>query len=183
MDEQVRAILTAIGEDPEREGLRETPKRVRKSWEFLTEGYRLDPREVVSKALFHEDYDEMVVVRDVEFYSVCEHHMLPFVGRAHVAYLPDGKVVGLSKIPRLIDVFARRLQVQERLTTEVATSLMEILEPRGVGVVLEAQHFCMMMRGVQKQTSWTTTSCMLGRFKRDPKTRGEFLDLIKKPIR
>ncbi len=149
-----------------------------KSLEFLTSGYRESVEEVVGEGVFNEDGDEMVVVRDVELYSLCEHHILPFTGKAHVAYLPDGKIVGLSKIPRIIDVFARRLQVQERLTTQVANALQEVLQPKGVAVVIEAHHMCMMMRGVQKQNSFATTSCMLGYFKRDSKTRAEFLNLI-----
>ena len=174
----IREQLALVGEDPARQGLLRTPKRVAKSMRFLTSGYQQSVEQVLNDAVFDEDGDEMVVVRDVELYSLCEHHMLPFFGKAHVAYLPDGKIVGLSKIPRLIDVFARRLQVQERLTTQVAQALEQALAPKGVAVVIEAKHLCMMMRGVEKQNSFATTSCMLGRFKSDPKTRSEFLTLI-----
>lgn len=174
----IREQLSQVGEDPERQGLQRTPLRVAKSMRFLTSGYTQSVEDVLNDAIFDEDGDEMVVVRDVELYSLCEHHMLPFYGKAHVAYLPDGKIVGLSKIPRVIDVFARRLQVQERLTTQVAEALHEALSPKGVAVVIEAKHLCMMMRGVQKQNSFATTSCMLGRFKSDSKTRGEFLTLM-----
>jgi len=176
----VRALLEEIGESPERDGLIDTPKRVRKSLGFLTQGYQQDPHTVLGTAIFEEEYDEMVVVKDIEFYSLCEHHMLPFFGTAHVAYIPNGRIVGLSKLPRLVDVFAKRLQVQERLTTQIAETLQEILEPQGVGVVIEASHLCMMMRGVQKQSSATVTSCLLGRFKDDEKTRAEFLNLVRK---
>lgn len=179
IEENVRSILNAIGEDPERDGLIATPARVARSFAFLTQGYRSDPRDVVGNAVFEAEYDEMVVVRDVEIYSLCEHHLLPFFGRCHIAYLPDGKIVGLSKLARLAEVFARRLQVQERLTTQIATAIEEVLQPRGVGVVIEAHHLCMMMRGVEKQNSLAVTSCMLGRFRADARTRGEFLDLIR----
>jgi GTP cyclohydrolase I len=178
--ETVRSILGQLVDDPEREGLRETPDRVARSLAFLTQGYALDPRSVVGEALFAADYDEMVVVRDVEVFSLCEHHLLPFFGRCHIAYLPGEKIVGLSKLARLADVYARRLQVQERLTKEIATAINEILEPKGVGVVMEARHLCMMMRGVEKQNSLAVTSCMLGRFRTDARTRGEFLSLIGK---
>jgi GTP cyclohydrolase I len=176
----VRALLMELGEDPSRDGLRGTPERVARSMAFLTEGYGLDPRAAVGPAIFEAAYDEMVVVRDIEVYSLCEHHLLPFYGRCHIAYLPDGKIVGLSKLARLTDVFARRLQVQERLTTEIAEALEDILTPKGVGVVIEAHHLCMMMRGVEKQNSLAVTSCMLGRFKTDARTRSEFLSLIGK---
>jgi GTP cyclohydrolase I len=176
----VREMLGLVGEDPERDGLLNTPSRVARSLAFLTSGYAIDPREVVGDALFEAEYDEMVVVRDVEVYSLCEHHLLPFFGRVHIAYLPSEKIVGLSKLARLAEVFARRLQVQERLTTEIATAINDILEPRGVGVVMEARHLCMMMRGVEKQESAAVTSCMLGRFRTDARTRGEFLSLIGK---
>lgn len=176
----VRSLLAELGENPDRDGLRETPTRVAKSLSFLTQGYDVDPRDVVGGALFAAEYDEMVVVRDVEVYSLCEHHLLPFFGRCHIAYLPNGKIVGLSKLARIADVYARRLQVQERLTTEIATAIEEILEPKGVGVVMEAQHLCMMMRGAEKQNSLASTSCMLGRFKTDARTRSEFLSLIGK---
>ncbi|MCW8140892.1 MAG: GTP cyclohydrolase I FolE [Planctomycetota bacterium] len=176
--ERVREILALLGDDPARQGLLDTPKRVAKSLDFLTSGYRKDPIKILEGALFDEQSDEMVVVRDVELYSTCEHHILPFTGKAHVAYLPDRKIVGLSKIPRVVDVFARRLQVQERLTVQIANAVAEALKPKGVAVVIEARHMCMMMRGVEKQNSFATTSCMLGMFKSDPKTRAEFLNLI-----
>ena len=176
----VRSMLLELGEDPRREGLLGTPERVARSLAFLTQGYSLDPRAIVGQAVFEATYDEMVVVRDVELYSLCEHHLLPFFGRCHIAYLPDGKIVGLSKLARLADVFARRLQVQERLTTEIAEAIEEILTPKGVGVVVEAHHLCMMMRGVEKQSSQAVTSCMLGQFKTDARTRSEFLSLIGK---
>jgi GTP cyclohydrolase I len=175
----VKTLLSQVGEDPAREGLLQTPDRVAKSLAFLTSGYKVDVDELIGGAMFHEDCDEMVVVRDIEVYSLCEHHMLPFFGRCHVAYLPKGRVIGLSKIPRIVDAFSRRLQVQERLTTQVARALERHLEPRGVGVVMEASHLCMMMRGVQNQNSKALTSCMLGRFRQDARTRGEFLSLIK----
>lgn len=173
-----RQLLTELGEDPDREGLKMTPSRVRKSMAFLTDGYTKDPHEVLGTAIFEEHYDEMVLVRDIEMYSMCEHHMLPFYGKSHIAYIPNGKIVGLSKLPRIVDVFSRRLQVQERLTTEIANAINDLLHPRGVAVVTEAYHLCMMMRGVQKQNSMTLASCMLGDFKDDPKTRTEFLNLI-----
>jgi len=174
----VKEQLSALGEDPARQGLLRTPLRVAKSLEFLTSGYGTELEDVLNNAVFEEHCDEMVIVTDIELYSLCEHHMLPFFGKAHVAYLPDGKILGLSKVPRIVDMFARRLQVQERLTTEVAQAIEEAIEPRGVAVVVEARHFCMMMRGVQKQNSSTTTSCMLGHFKSDSKTRMEFLNLL-----
>ncbi len=174
----VEGILEAVGEDPKREGLLRTPYRVAKSLRYLTDGYRADPTAVLNGAVFESDTDEMVVVRDIELYSMCEHHMLPFFGRAHVAYLPSGKIVGLSKLARVVDVFARRLQVQERLTTQIANAIQDALEPLGVGVLIEAQHLCMMMRGVTKQNSSTVTSCMLGRFRSDEKTRNEFLQIV-----
>jgi len=175
----VREMLVRVGEDPAREGLLRTPLRVAKAMDFLTSGYTTTVDEVVREALFHEDCQEMVLVKDIEFYSLCEHHMLPFFGKAHVAYLPNGKVVGLSKVARIVDVFARRLQVQERLTNQVADALSEVLEPHGVAVVMEASHTCMMMRGVQKQNSSTITSAMRGSFRQDPRTRAEFMSLIK----
>jgi len=179
----VRQQLELLGEDPEREGLLRTPHRVARSLKFLTQGYEQDLDAILNRAIFSADgADEMVVVRDIEFYSLCEHHMLPFIGKAHVAYLPQGKIVGLSKIPRIVDMFARRLQVQERLTVQIAKAIESVLDPAGVGVILEARHFCMMMRGVQKQDSSTTTSCMLGRFKSDAKTRSEFLDLTSRRL-
>jgi GTP cyclohydrolase I len=176
----VRGLLRLLGEDPEREGLRGTPERVARSLAFLTHGYDIDPQAIVGDALFEAEYDEMVVVRDVEVYSLCEHHLLPFFGRCHIAYLPGDKIVGLSKLARLVDVYARRLQVQERLTNEIANSIEEILAPKGVGVVIEARHLCMMMRGVEKQNSFAVTSCMLGQFRTDARTRSEFLSLIGK---
>jgi GTP cyclohydrolase IA len=174
----VREMLLHLGEDPNREGLDRTPQRVAKAMNFLTSGYRMSATEVVKDSLFSEDCDDMIVVKDIEFYSLCEHHMLPFAGRAHVGYLPNGQVIGLSKIARVIDVFARRLQLQERLTSQVAMTLMEVLKATGVGVVMEASHFCMVMRGVQKQNSLTVTSAMLGKFREDTRTRAEFLELI-----
>jgi GTP cyclohydrolase IA len=176
-EEMYRELLNRFGEDISRDGLLRTPERVQKSMEFLTRGYRIDPREILRGALFEVEYDEMVIVKDVEVFSLCEHHMLPFFGRVHVAYLPKGKVVGLSKIARLVDVFARRLQVQERLTRQIADAIQEAIEPQGVGVVIEARHLCMMMRGVEKQHSSTVTSAMLGAF-REHETRDEFLSLV-----
>lgn len=176
-----REILFQMGENPDREGLKGTPQRVVNSLAFLTSGYGVDPQKILNAAVFNApDVDEMVVVQDIELYSMCEHHMLPMFGRAHVAYIPSGKIVGLSKIPRIIDVFARRLQVQERLTSQIAEALDEALEPVGVGVVIEAQHLCMMMRGVQKQNSSTTTSCMLGALRDKPAARAEFLSLVRR---
>jgi GTP cyclohydrolase IA len=172
-------VLARIGEDPSRDGLLATPKRIEKSMEFLTRGYQQSVEEVLHNALFDVDYDEMVIVKDIEFFSMCEHHMLPFFGKAHIAYVPNGKVVGLSKIPRIVDVFARRLQVQERLTHQVAEAINEAIHPQGVGVVMEAQHLCMMMRGVEKQGSATVTSSMLGVFKSQQQTRSEFLTLVR----
>src|SRR5579875_2113000 len=173
-------ILTRIGEDPARDGLVNTPLRVEKALQFLTRGYAQTVEDVIHGALFDVDYDEMVIVRDVEFYSMCEHHLLPFFGRAHVAYVPQGKVIGLSKIPRIVDVFARRLQVQERLTQQIAEAIQDAIEPQGVAVTLEAQHLCMMMRGVEKQSSKTVTSAMLGVFKTQMQTRGEYLSLVER---
>ena len=174
----VQRQLEALGEDPRRNGLLRTPERVAASLEWLTSGYLLDARDVVGNAVFDEVYESMVLVRDVELYSLCEHHMLPFFGKAHVAYIPDGKILGLSKVARLIDVFARRLQVQERLTEQIADALVDVLQPRGVGVVIEAQHLCMMMRGVEKQNSSTVTSAVRGVFRDCPMTRAEFLALV-----
>lgn len=178
LEHDVAEMLALLGENPDREGLLATPSRVRKSMAFLTQGYTQTVNEVLGSAIFNENYNEMVVVRDIELYSLCEHHMLPFYGKAHVAYIPDGKIVGLSKIPRLVDMFSRRLQVQERLTKQIAHALEDALRPRGVGVVIEAHHFCMMMRGVEKQNSSTVTSCMLGDILNDARTRSEFLRLI-----
>jgi GTP cyclohydrolase IA len=176
----VRAVLAAIGEDPDREGLLKTPDRVEKSFRFLTKGYQEDVRALLNSALFTVSYDEMVVVKDIEVFSLCEHHLLPFFGKAHVAYIPKDKVVGLSKIPRLVDAFARRLQVQERLTVQIAHALQDTIHPGGVGVVIEAMHLCMIMRGVEKQNSVAVTSCMLGAFREQSQTREEFLSLINK---
>ena len=173
----VHRELELIGEDPEREGLVRTPARVARAMKFLTQGYTSSAEEVIGSAIFNEEHDNMIMVRDIELYSMCEHHMLPFFGKAHVAYIPNGKIVGLSKIPRIVDVFARRLQVQERLTEEIAEGLCSVLQPSGVGVVIEAYHLCMMMRGVQKQNSKTITSALRGVFREDPKTRDEFLRL------
>ncbi|MCH8325428.1 MAG: GTP cyclohydrolase I FolE [Bacteroidetes bacterium] len=178
LEESVKDILKEIGEDPKREGLLKKPQRVAKAYEFLTSGYQKDISEVLNGAIFNEKYDEMVLVKNIDFYSLCEHHMLPFYGKIHIAYIPDGKIVGLSKIPRIVDVFARRLQVQERMTQQIADTLNEYLEPQGVAVVSEAFHMCMMMRGVQKQNSSATTSAVHGIFKEDARTRTEFLNLI-----
>jgi GTP cyclohydrolase I len=174
----VKTMLSEIGEDPQREGLIATPKRVAKAYEFLTSGYHQNIKEVMNKAVFNEKYDEMVLVKNIDFFSLCEHHLLPFYGKVHVAYIPDGKIVGLSKIPRIAEVFARRLQVQERMTKEIAETIEQYLQPKGVAVVAEAFHMCMMMRGVEKQNSSATTSSMLGVFKEDARTRVEFLELI-----
>ena len=176
----IAGLLEAIGEDPHRDGLVRTPERVEKAMRFLTSGYQTDVGKLVNKAIFEVKYDEMVIVKDIEFFSLCEHHMLPFFGRMHVAYLARNKVIGLSKLPRLVNAFARRLQIQERLTQQVAQSLQDLLDPLGVGVVAEAQHFCMMMRGVEKQHSGTVTSAMLGAFRSNKETRDEFLSLIRK---
>ena len=174
----IKAILKEIGEKPEREGLLKTPERVAKSMGFLTNGYQQDPGKILKSAMFSENYSQMVLVKDIEIYSLCEHHMLPFFGKAHIAYIPNGHIVGLSKIPRIVDVFSRRLQVQERLTDEVKDCLQDTLKPKGVAVVIEAQHLCMQMRGVQKQHSYTTTSAFSGTFLKDDKTRSEFMNLI-----
>ena len=176
----VNDLLIEIGEDPERQGLLSTPKRVAKAYEFLTSGYHKDIEKVLNNAIFDEKYDEMVVVKNIDFYSLCEHHMLPFFGKVHVAYVPNGKIVGLSKIPRIVEVFARRLQVQERMTQEIADTIEKYLQPKGVAVVSEAYHMCMMMRGVEKQNSMATSSAVHGLFKADARTRTEFLTLISK---
>jgi GTP cyclohydrolase I len=176
----VKAILSGLGEDPTREGLDKTPERVEKALRFLTQGYSQDAGKLINDALFTVDYDEMVTIKDIDVFSMCEHHLLPFFGRAHVAYIPDGKVMGLSKVPRVVDMFARRLQVQERLTVQIADTIMEKVKPKGVAVVIEAMHFCMIMRGVEKQNSVAVTSCMRGVFHDQPQTREEFLSLIKK---
>ncbi|MBG65616.1 MAG: GTP cyclohydrolase I FolE [Flavobacteriales bacterium] len=175
----IKSILENIGEDPTREGLLKTPSRVAKAMEFLTQGYKQNPKEIIESAMFTESYNQMVLVKDIEMYSLCEHHMLPFFGKAHIAYIPNGHIVGLSKVPRIVDVFSRRLQVQERLTDEIKDCLQESLNPKGVAVVIEAQHLCMQMRGVEKQNSVTTTSAFSGTFKSDEKTRAEFMNLIK----
>ncbi len=175
----VTAMLKELGEDPGRDGLERTPARVAKAMRYLTKGYEEDPIEILNDALFEVSYDEMVIVKDIDFYSLCEHHLLPFFGRAHVAYVPNGKVVGLSKIPRVVEMFSRRLQVQERFTTEIASTLREVLQPKGVAVVVEAIHLCMMMRGVGQQNASAVTSSIHGEFEQDPKTRSEFMDLIR----
>ncbi len=174
----VNDLLIEVGEDPKREGLLSTPKRVAESWEFLTSGYNKDIEKVLNGAIFNEDYNEMVLVKDIDFYSMCEHHLLPFFGKVHVAYIPDGKIVGLSKIPRIVEVFSRRLQVQERMTRQIADTINEYLQPKGVAVVSESFHMCMMMRGVEKQNSSATASAVHGVFQEDARTRSEFLNLI-----
>src|ERR1035438_5327041 len=179
-EDLARELIVRLGEDPTREGLTRTPERMRRAYEYLVKGYREDAEAMLKEALFTVTYDEMVIVKDVEMFSLCEHHLLPFFGRVHVAYIPNGKVIGLSKIPRLIDVFARRLQVQERVTRQIADAIQEAIEPRGVGVVIEARHMCMMMRGVEKQQSTTVTSAMVGCFREQP-TRSEFLSLVRQP--
>ena len=177
----VEALLKELGEDPARDGLLKTPSRVAKAYRFLTSGYHQDPEEILNGALFEVDYDEMVLVRDIEFYSLCEHHLVPFFGSVHVGYIPNGRVVGLSKIPRLVEMFSRRFQVQERLTMQIAETIESILGPKGVGVVIESKHLCMVMRGVQNQGSYTITSSLRGEFSDDPKTRSEFMNLIGHP--
>lgn len=178
VEHAVRVLIENVGEDTERSGLRETPARVAESLAFLTQGYHQDPREIVGDALFAERFDELVLVRDVEFYSLCEHHLLPFFGLVHIGYVPDGRIVGLSKLPRIVDVFARRFQVQERLTREIAECIQELIQPRGVGVMIEANHLCMQMRGVQKQDSRTVTTTLLGTLREDDRARSEFLALV-----
>jgi GTP cyclohydrolase I len=178
-EDLVQEMLVRLGEDPQREGLQQTPERVHKSMQFLTRGYREDPEALLKGALFTVTYDEMVIVKDIEMFSLCEHHMLPFFGKVHVAYIPKGKVIGLSKVPRLIELFSRRLQIQERLTTQIAETIQKVIEPHGVGVVIEARHLCMMMRGVEKQHSAAVTSSMLGCFRDEQETRSEFLSLIR----
>ena len=179
MQKEIRSILEQIGEDPTREGLLKTPERVEKSYQFLTRGYTQNLEDVINGAIFHEECDDMVIVRDIEFYSLCEHHMLPFFGKCHIGYIPRGKVLGVSKLARITDMFARRLQLQERLGRQIADAVNQVLEPEGVGVVIEGQHLCMLMRGVQKQNSVMTTSAMLGSFRKEESTRLEFLKLIK----
>jgi GTP cyclohydrolase I len=176
----IETLLKKLGDDPGRAGLRRTPERLARALEYLTQGYQQDPAEVLNGAVFDETYNEMLILKDIDFYSLCEHHILPFFGRAHIAYVPDGRIVGLSKLARLVDMFSRRLQVQERLTNEIAAVIDKVLKPRGVAVVLEAQHLCMMMRGVQKQNSYAISSAMLGEFSYDEKTRAEFMQLIRK---
>jgi GTP cyclohydrolase IA len=178
-EELVREMIVRLGEDPAREGLTRTPDRVHRAFEFLTKGYREDPETLLKKALFTVTYDEMVIVKDIEMFSLCEHHMLPFFGKVHVAYIPNGRVIGLSKIPRLIEIFSRRLQIQERMTTQIAETIQKAIDPQGVGVVIEARHLCMMMRGVEKQHSAAVTSSMLGCFRDEQETRTEFLSLIR----
>ena len=180
MEEQIRLILKALGENPDREGLQRTPQRVAQALSFLTQGYQMDPAKVINDALFSEDYEEMIVQKDIDFFSLCEHHLLPFFGKAHVAYIPHHKIVGISKLARLVDVYARRLQVQERLTMQIAETINAKISPKGVAVVIEAQHLCMIMRGVEKQNSVAVTSSMLGAFKDDQNTRNEFLNLAHK---
>ena len=177
----IAALLKDLGEEPGRDGLQRTPSRVARAYRFLMDGYAQDPVGILNRALFEVGYDEMVIIKGIDFYSMCEHHLLPFFGRAHVAYVPDGRVVGLSKIARLVEMYSRRLQVQERLTTQVALTIEEVLQPKGVGVVVEATHLCMKMRGVEQQNVSTVTSSMLGEFESDPKTRAEFVELIRQP--
>ena len=179
LTDSFRSIIETVGEDPERQGLLKTPARAARAFEFLTQGYRQTVEEVVNQAVFDSDANEIILVKDIELYSMCEHHLLPFTGRAHVAYIPNGKVIGLSKVARIVDVFARRLQIQEQLTTQIADAIMQSLQPTGVAVVIEAKHLCMMMRGVEKQNSVMTTSHLLGVFKEDARTRSEFLSLLK----
>jgi GTP cyclohydrolase I len=179
MERSFHELLEAVGEDPQRQGLLKTPERAARAFEFLTNGYRQSLEEVVNNAIFDSDASEIILVKDIELYSMCEHHLLPFIGKAHVAYIPSGKVIGLSKVARIVDVFARRLQIQENLTTQIADALMHVLHPIGAAVVIEAKHLCMMMRGVEKQNSVMTTSCLLGSFKEDARTRTEFLALLK----
>jgi len=180
-EEAVKKMMLHVGENPDREGLIETPKRVRKAYEFIYGGYKEDPIAILNKALFTSSNDEMVLIKDIEFYSTCEHHLLPIIGRVHVAYIPDGKVVGLSKIPRVVNVFAHRMQIQEQLTEQIADAIMEAIGPKGVAVVIQARHMCMEMRGVEKINSTTTSSALRGLFKRDEKTRSEFFSLINSP--
>jgi len=182
-EDAVTTILELIGEDPNRDGLRKTPYRVYKAFEHLCGGYKMDPKKVLNDALFESSNDEMVLVRDIEFYSMCEHHMLPIIGRVHVAYIPDGKVVGLSKIPRMVNIYARRLQIQEQMTEQIADAILETIQPKGVGVIVEARHMCMEMRGVEKINSITISSALRGLFKSDAKTREEFMSMVNAPLR
>lgn len=179
MEKIIKDLLSALGEDPDREGLKRTPARVKESFAFLTEGYRQDPRKLIENSVFSDRHEEMVLVKDIPIYSLCEHHLLPFFGKAHVGYIPNERIVGISKIARMVDLFARRLQVQERMTNQIADTLMEFLKPKGVGVVVEAEHLCMQMRGVQKRGTSVITSAMLGAFRKRPETRAEFMNLIK----
>tara|TARA_B100001250_G_scaffold372323_1_gene357728 strand:- start:886 stop:1449 length:564 start_codon:yes stop_codon:yes gene_type:complete len=178
LEKLTKELILEIGEDPNREGLLKTPKRVAKAWEFFSRGYRQNINEIINEAIFDEDSKDLVIVRDIEFFSLCEHHLLPFFGRAHVGYIPNGKVIGLSKIPRLVDMYARRLQVQERLTNQIANSIQEVLNPKGVAVLMEGRHMCMQMRGVEKQNSLASTSCMIGKLRESNATRSEFLSII-----
>ena len=178
IEELISELLIQIGEDPTREGILRTPSRVAKAWKFLAKGYQQNLDEIINNAVFTEDYDEMVTIKDIDFFSLCEHHLLPFFGKAHVAYIPDGKIIGLSKVPRIVDMFSRRLQVQERMTHEIADTLNSVLSPKGVAVVVEGEHMCMQMRGVEKQNSYATTSSMTGLFRQDSRTREEFLNII-----
>jgi len=179
MEDQIRYIIKSIGENPEREGLLKTPRRVAESLAFLTKGYKENPKEVINGAVFHEDQKEMVILKNIDFFSLCEHHMLPFFGKCHIAYLPNGKIIGLSKLARVVEIFSRRLQVQERLTQQIAQTIQEAIEPAGVAIVMEAQHLCTQMRGVEKQNSIAVTSEMLGVFEKSPATRAEFMSLIR----
>lgn len=179
MEELIRELLIRVGENPDREGLKETPERVKEAWEYLTKGYKEDPRKIMEDAIFIEDYDEMVIVKDIDIFSICEHHLLPFIGKCHIAYLPNKKIIGLSKLVRVVETYSRRLQLQERLTSQIAQTIWEGLQPLGTGVVIEAVHLCMIMRGVEKQNSKAITSAMLGSFKTNPETRAEFISLIK----
>ena len=178
IEELIKELLIQIGEDPDREGILRTPKRVAKAWEFLSKGYNQNLDDIINNAVFTEDYDEMVTIKDIDFFSLCEHHLLPFFGKAHVAYIPDGRIIGLSKVPRIVEMFSRRLQVQERMTHQIADSINNVLFPKGVAVVLEGEHMCMQMRGVEKQNSYATTSSMKGIFLKDSRTREEFLTII-----
>ena len=178
IEKLIEELLLEIGEDPKREGLIKTPERVAKAWKFLAKGYKQELGTVINEAIFTEEYDEMVTVKDIDFFSLCEHHLLPFFGKAHVAYIPNGKIIGLSKIPRIVDMFGRRLQVQERMTHQIAETINDVLSPKGVAVVLEGEHMCMQMRGVEKQNSYATTSAMIGQFRKDSKTRDEFLKIV-----
>ncbi|HIG51685.1 MAG TPA: GTP cyclohydrolase I FolE [Candidatus Marinimicrobia bacterium] len=178
IEKLIEELLLEIGEDPKREGLIKTPERVAKAWKFLAKGYKQELGTVINEAIFTEEYDEMVTVKDIDFFSLCEHHLLPFFGKAHVSYIPNGKIIGLSKIPRIVDMFGRRLQVQERMTHQIAETINDVLSPKGVAVVLEGEHMCMQMRGVEKQNSYATTSAMIGQFRKDSKTRDEFLKIV-----